>query len=500
MAVGLNAKIPHAAPEAAPAAAGDKGGDGEGFAQMLTGIVSGPKAAPASVPVAAGKSAEGDATAQILDIASPAAPVAEPTATAPAQAIVATALQVAAAPQGLEAKVADRPPPAPTDPQLGYCMVDLGDLTAKLLHLQRALGLPDKDGKASDDADGDSDADGQDSSTEDQVTPTALAGAVQPPAPAIGEPAIAKALPSPAPPTAAAGAPKEEAAKVAVQLGAAIPAPLVAQAAAQPEAAKVAIQSVAAKDKSAKVQDLLKSLEPVKPFELPQQLRSLMQTGVAVGGGKDSPADAAQAALAALNRSSDSTADAPLAPLAPAVSPMFGASVQALVQPQLAADTLAATDAPAADGPSMPDTAQLGIDRQLDIARDNQWLDRLARDISRSAGQEGTLKFKLNPETLGTLHVEVAQSHSGTSVRLTTDTEAARSIIADAQPRLIAEARAQGVRIAEAHVGLNSNGQHADQRRQDDARQEAFVRTARPAEADAEQPQQSSTAAAERFA
>ena len=58
-------------------------------------------------------------------------------------------------------------------------------------------------------------------------------------------------------------------------------------------------------------------------------------------------------------------------------------------------------------------------------------------------------------------------------MHMTVETETARQILTDAQPRLTAEARAQGVRIAETHVDLSGSGRHApgDQRRQDDARQ-----------------------------
>lgn len=96
------------------------------------------------------------------------------------------------------------------------------------------------------------------------------------------------------------------------------------------------------------------------------------------------------------------------------------------------------------------------IDRHLDLARDQQWLDRLARDISQAATQPGQMKFHLNPQNLGALTVEIANTAVGTSIRMTTDTEQARTILADAQPRLIAEVRAQGLRIAEAHVDLNN--------------------------------------------
>ncbi len=128
-------------------------------------------------------------------------------------------------------------------------------------------------------------------------------------------------------------------------------------------------------------------------------------------------------------------------------------------------DLAAMASAPANDisalgaGPPQAAQADLAVERQLDIARDGAWLDQLTRDIVRTASAEGNLRFKLNPENLGSLQVEVTQGQNGASVRLTADTEAARTIIADARPQLIAEARAQGLRIAETHVDLSGQGQ-----------------------------------------
>ena len=121
------------------------------------------------------------------------------------------------------------------------------------------------------------------------------------------------------------------------------------------------------------------------------------------------------------------------------------------------------------------------VERELDLARDGEWLDRLARDIARTAEGDAPMRFKLHPQTLGHMRVELSQGDHGTSVRLTVETEAARAILADAQPRLAAEARAQGVRIAESHVDLSDSGRHAsgDQRRQDEARQTPIIRTVR---------------------
>ncbi|MFN3944675.1 MAG: flagellar hook-length control protein FliK [Allosphingosinicella sp.] len=139
--------------------------------------------------------------------------------------------------------------------------------------------------------------------------------------------------------------------------------------------------------------------------------------------------------------------------------------------------------APAAE--AQPSLAERLMETKLDLAKGGEWLDRLARDIARSAANDGMMRFRLNPERLGTLQVELTQGPNGTAIRLTAETEAARAIIAEAQPRLVAEARAQGVRIAETHVDLGSGGgtgAEADAQRQrrgpagDDAR--GLLRTA----------------------
>jgi flagellar hook-length control protein FliK len=104
---------------------------------------------------------------------------------------------------------------------------------------------------------------------------------------------------------------------------------------------------------------------------------------------------------------------------------------------------------------ALPDT----MNHHLDLARDSEWLDTLARDITRAAHSDTHLRFNLSPEHLGNLKVELLNGANGTSVKLTTETEVARAILVDAQPRLVAEARAQGLRISETHVDLNGQGQ-----------------------------------------
>jgi flagellar hook-length control protein FliK len=96
------------------------------------------------------------------------------------------------------------------------------------------------------------------------------------------------------------------------------------------------------------------------------------------------------------------------------------------------------------------------VQQTLTIARDGAWLDRLARDIA-SAGNGSDLHFKLDPQNLGALSVAISQSADGASIRLTTDNDRTRDILLDAQPKLIAEARAQGLKVSDTHVDLNQN-------------------------------------------
>lgn len=122
------------------------------------------------------------------------------------------------------------------------------------------------------------------------------------------------------------------------------------------------------------------------------------------------------------------------------------------------------------------------VERQLDVSADGEWLDQLARDIVRTGaagGEGGALRFRLNPETLGQVRVELSQGAEGATVRIAAETEGARALLADAQPRLLAEARAQGVRIAETEVSLAGSGSSPEQQqRREEAQAEPRLRTA----------------------
>lgn len=105
--------------------------------------------------------------------------------------------------------------------------------------------------------------------------------------------------------------------------------------------------------------------------------------------------------------------------------------------------------------PTAPAT-DVSLLRHLDLARGDAWLDDLARDIAGAALRGGALKFALAPETLGRLDVEVRPGDAGVSVHMAARSEAARDLLSLAQPRLVDEIRAQGVRVAGAEIAADT--------------------------------------------
>lgn len=128
-------------------------------------------------------------------------------------------------------------------------------------------------------------------------------------------------------------------------------------------------------------------------------------------------------------------------------------------------DTIAAMiqkpvpDAPTpAPGPVTPATAapaspgDMIVDRQLDLVRNEQWLGELAHDIASTSGDNNRLSFRLMPQQLGRLDVDVTRSHNGLSLAIHTESDSAQAILTAAQPRLVDEIRAQGLRLADTQM------------------------------------------------
>lgn len=110
---------------------------------------------------------------------------------------------------------------------------------------------------------------------------------------------------------------------------------------------------------------------------------------------------------------------------------------------------------------------------QLDLARDTQWIDQLARDIVAVAGQDGKLRFGLSPSNLGQLEVSVETQQDGVNIQMQASTEAAARIFQTEQPKLVEELRQSGVRVTNSDLmgGQQMQGQRDQSRSQNPAGQ-----------------------------
>lgn len=102
--------------------------------------------------------------------------------------------------------------------------------------------------------------------------------------------------------------------------------------------------------------------------------------------------------------------------------------------------------------PSTPDlSASLG-QQVIDIGVSGQWIDGLAREIATLAAGDGQGSFRLSPEHLGPMRVDVRNGEQGAEVRLTVETEAAERVLSQDADRLKSDARHAAVRIADVIV------------------------------------------------
>ncbi len=97
--------------------------------------------------------------------------------------------------------------------------------------------------------------------------------------------------------------------------------------------------------------------------------------------------------------------------------------------------------------PASP-TAAPQLAHQLDLARDLAWIGNLAQEIIAASDDGESLRFRLLPQSLGQLDVQLARSSEGLKVEMTATAERAAQIIAAEQPRLIEELRQSGVKMA----------------------------------------------------
>jgi flagellar hook-length control protein FliK len=115
---------------------------------------------------------------------------------------------------------------------------------------------------------------------------------------------------------------------------------------------------------------------------------------------------------------------------------------------------------------AVPLASQALVERQLDLARNTAWLDELARDIANAGNASDRLSFRLMPQNLGRLDVNITKSDAGLSLHFSTSSDASTQIVSNAHPRLIEELRAQGIRVTDASISSTDSQFQSDARSQ----------------------------------
>ncbi len=139
--------------------------------------------------------------------------------------------------------------------------------------------------------------------------------------------------------------------------------------------------------------------------------------------------------------------DVPLAPRRP-----VGEAVDAIFTP-------AAPDAPSAPAIAAPaDMQQAALD-----TRRHEWMGSMIDRIEtmRDASATGDTRIRLAPDALGQVDISIRHEGDRIHVHFATETQAARQLLSDAQPRLSELAEARGVKLGQTSVdgGAAGSGQ-----------------------------------------
>jgi hypothetical protein len=96
-------------------------------------------------------------------------------------------------------------------------------------------------------------------------------------------------------------------------------------------------------------------------------------------------------------------------------------------------------------------SASLG-QQVINMSSGGQWIDGLAKEIATLAAGSGQGTFRLSPENLGPMRVDVRNGSTGAEVRLTVETEAAKIALDKDSDRLKDDSRLSAIRIADVTV------------------------------------------------
>jgi len=186
--------------------------------------------------------------------------------------------------------------------------------------------------------------------------------------------------------------------------------------------------------------------------------------------------------------------DAPTLAARPVALPPVTVSLDAPAAPRrLIREIAGATFAPAApDSPSAPTIAAPADMQQavLDTRR-HEWMGAMIDRIEtmRDASNAGDTRIRLTPAALGQVDVSIRHEGDRIHVHFATETQAARQLLADAQPRLSELAEARGVKLGQTTVdsGTAGSGQQQNATRQAPMPARPASATAAEAAADTDQ-------------
>lgn len=111
----------------------------------------------------------------------------------------------------------------------------------------------------------------------------------------------------------------------------------------------------------------------------------------------------------------------------------------------------------------------------LDMRR-QEWIGQMAERLEamRDAGPTRETRLSLSPEALGKVDVSIRQDGDRIHVHFAAETQAARQLLTDAQPRLAELAEARGVKLGQTSVDSGA-GQGAGRERQQELVPQSFA-------------------------
>ena len=143
-------------------------------------------------------------------------------------------------------------------------------------------------------------------------------------------------------------------------------------------------------------------------------------------------------------------------------------------RPRMSATPIALVTDPASVGLSAPVEATTRISDPASLdTQATDWIEGMIEqiDVMRDAHAEGasettTTRIRLSPDALGGVEIVLSGEGEAIDVRINADTAAARTLLAEAAPRLTDMAEARGLKLAQGDAG--QSGQHQAQRQHSD--------------------------------